>query len=369
MPTRTRPSLPRSSSSWVTAPTASSSKRWSGRTGPCTPTMRRRSTSISARPGSKTSRRLATPTRSSCARTRSSSTVPSRWVSWSTSSRSSVCSSSTTSSWTSTSTGGTSSSSRWTRTACTSHSPARSSRTRSARGTRPSSRRTRSSGWPGTSGATASLVYSSSRSRPPSASPCAASAFTWRTGPPARRRSPPRGSTSARTRCAPSGSSRPSRAAETWQPTGLPHAQRRNVHVRAAQARPERVLRQALGVAGRYPHGADRVPPVSRDAHPTEHAHSGAYPPTMGRGRSGFVLSTVKKSARKPLCGFTASVHEIPSHTLVLTSAQLEALQHMSNEQLAAAILSPAARPSTPYEQSRASAHRVGSTPRAFPVS
>ena len=88
------------------------------------------------------------------------------------------------------------------------------------RGTRPSSRRTRSSGWPGTSGATASLACSSSRSRPPSASPCAASASTWRTGPPARRRSPPRGSTSDRTRCVPSVSSGPSRAAETWQPTG-----------------------------------------------------------------------------------------------------------------------------------------------------
>ena len=43
---------------------------------------------------------------------------------------------------------------------------------------------------------------------------------------------------------------------------GLPHAQRRDVHVRAAQARPERLLRQALGVAGRNPHGADRVPPT-----------------------------------------------------------------------------------------------------------
>ena len=50
------------------------------------------------------------------------------------------------SSWTSTSTGRTSSSFRWTRTACTSHSPTRSSRTLSARGTRPSSRRTRSVG-------------------------------------------------------------------------------------------------------------------------------------------------------------------------------------------------------------------------------
>ena len=46
--------------------------------------------------------------------------------SWSTSSRSSACSSSTTSSWTSTSTGETSNSSRWTRTACTSPSPTRS---------------------------------------------------------------------------------------------------------------------------------------------------------------------------------------------------------------------------------------------------
>ena len=44
---------------------------------------------------------------------------------------------------------------------------------------------------------------------------------------------------------------------------GLPHAQRRDVHVRAAQARFECVLRQALGVGGRYPHGADRVPPVA----------------------------------------------------------------------------------------------------------
>ena len=43
---------------------------------------------------------------------------------------------------------------------------------------------------------------------------------------------------------------------------GLPHAQRRDVHLRAEQARPERVLRQALGVAGRHPHGADRVSPA-----------------------------------------------------------------------------------------------------------
>ena len=57
---------------------------------------------------------------------------------------------------------------------------------------------------------------------------------------------------------------------------GLPHAQRRHVHVRAAQARPERVLRQALGVGGRHPHGTDRVSPV---AHPTEHGATPRIPP------------------------------------------------------------------------------------------
>ena len=59
---------------------------------------------------------------------------------------SSVCSSFTMSSWTSTWTGGTSSSSRWTQTACTSLYPARGSRTSSDLATRPSSRRTKSVG-------------------------------------------------------------------------------------------------------------------------------------------------------------------------------------------------------------------------------
>ena len=81
------------------------------------------------------------------------------------------------------------------------------------------------------------------------------------------------------------------------------------------------------------------------------------------------VSSEPSKAARKPLCGFTTSVNEIPTHTLVLTREQLEALQHMSNEQLAATILSPVARSSAPREQTRASAHRAGSTPRVFPVS
>ena len=156
----------------------SSSRRWSGRTRPCTPAMRTRWTNISARPGSKTSRRSVMRTRSSCARASSPSTAHSKWESWSTSWRSSACSSSTTSSWTSTSIGETSSSSRWIRTACTSPSPTRSSRTPSSLATSPSSRRRRSSGWPGTSGATASPACSSSRRRPPVVLPFAASATT-----------------------------------------------------------------------------------------------------------------------------------------------------------------------------------------------
>ena len=74
--------------------------------------------------------------------------------------------------------GGTSSSSRWTQTACTSLYPARSSRTPSDLATRPSSRRKRSVGWPGTSRATASLGCSNSRRRVPTQSLFAASATT-----------------------------------------------------------------------------------------------------------------------------------------------------------------------------------------------
>ena len=146
MQTRTRPYSLRCSSSWATALTASSSKRWSGRTKPCTHEMRTRLTNISARPGSKISKRSATRTRSSFARTSSPSNAPSKWVSWLISLPSFACSSSTTSSSTTTSTGETLNSSRWTRTACTSPFPTTSSRTRSSRGTRPSSRLTRKSG-------------------------------------------------------------------------------------------------------------------------------------------------------------------------------------------------------------------------------
>ena len=57
------------------------------------------------------------------------------------------------------------------------------------------------------------------------------------------------------------------------------------------------------------------------------------------------------------------------THECEFTREQLEALQHMSNEQLAAAILYPAARPSAPHEQTPSSVHQEGSTPRVYPVS
>ena len=84
MQTRTRPYSPRSSNSWATALMASSSKRWSGRTKPCTHEMRTRLTNIFARPGSKISKRSATrtrSTRSSFARTSSPSKAHSKWAS------------------------------------------------------------------------------------------------------------------------------------------------------------------------------------------------------------------------------------------------------------------------------------------------
>ena len=212
--------------------------------------------------GSRPSRRSAPHTRLSCERSRSTSTGHSKSASWSTSSRSSVCSSSTTSSWTFTSTGGTSSSSRWTQTACTLLYPARSSRTPSVLGTRPSSRRTRSVGWPGTSGATASPVYSSSRRRYPRNRTL--QQVLPHKGPGHR---PGEGffqgsqQAAERDACRAFRASPCGRSGRGGQP-GLPNAGRRNVHVRAAQARSERVLRQALGVAGRHPHGATGVPPV-----------------------------------------------------------------------------------------------------------
>ena len=39
---------------------------------------------------------------------------------------------------------------------------------------------------------------------------------------------------------------------------------RGDVHIRAVQAWPERLLRQALGIGRWHPHGANRVPPQRR---------------------------------------------------------------------------------------------------------
>ena len=89
----------------------------------------------------------------------------------------------------------------------------------------------------------------------------------------------------------------------------------------------------------------------------------------MGRGRSGDTVSSRRKSAG----GNQSHVFFLPTgpyqEVLGLTRKQLEALKHLSNEQLAAAILSPAARPSAPREQTPASGHRADSTPRASQAS
>ena len=51
---------------------------------------------------------------------------------------------------------------------------------------------------------------------------------------------------------------------------GLPNAPRGHVHVRAAQAGAECLLRQALGAGGWHPHGAHRVPRAKLNKlHPT----------------------------------------------------------------------------------------------------
>ena len=85
----------------------------------------------------------------------------------------------------------------------------------------------------------------------------------------------------------------------------------------------------------------------------------------MGRGRSGDTVSSRRKSAG----GNQSHVFFLPTgpyqEVLGLTRKQLEALKRIPNEQLAAAILSPAALPLTPREQTLSSDHRAGSTPRA----
>ena len=124
---------------------------------------------------------------------------------------------------------------------------------------------------------------------------------------------------------------------------GLPHAQRRHVHVRAAQARPERVLRQALGVGGRHPHGAHRVPHTQLNT-----GQPPAYPNTMGRGRSGGITTSWRKAQRNP--------HR---YATMLQFKQAPP----------AAAPYRAVLPSTPHKQTLVWVRQKGSTPREHPVS
>ena len=129
---------------------------------------------------------------------------------------------------------------------------------------------------------------------------------------------------------------------------GLPHAQRRHVHVRAAQARSERVLRQALGITRRHPHGADRVSPVN---HTQLNTGQPPHTPTMGRGRSGGTTSSMRALTRHPK-------------------------RYVLNMRWGLNVSNPpavtpyqAVLPPTPHEQTRALVHRTGSKPREHPAS
>ena len=91
----------------------------------------------------------------------------------------------------------------------------------------------------------------------------------------------------------------------------------------------------------------------------------------MGRGRKGGITSSARKASHNSDKQVMPLMHKPPaaSPCWLITPAQLKALQRMSNEQLAAVILFPAARPSTPLEQTPSSGHRAGSTPRVSLVS
>ena len=91
----------------------------------------------------------------------------------------------------------------------------------------------------------------------------------------------------------------------------------------------------------------------------------------MGRGRKGGITTSSRKASHnsdKQVMPLILKPPAAPPCCLI-TREQLEALQHIPNEQLAAAILSPAARPSAPHEQTPASGHRAGSTPQASQAS
>ena len=89
----------------------------------------------------------------------------------------------------------------------------------------------------------------------------------------------------------------------------------------------------------------------------------------MGRGRSGDTVSSRRKCARGNQSHVFFTQNGPYQEVHGLTRKQLEALKRIPNEQLAAVILSPAAQPSAPHEQTLSSGHQEGSTPRASQAS
>ena len=91
----------------------------------------------------------------------------------------------------------------------------------------------------------------------------------------------------------------------------------------------------------------------------------------MGRGRSGNTVSSKRKCAQGNNQNNAFFITNGRPYTTVcgLTQEQIEALKHLSNAQLAAAIPSPAARSSIPREQTPSLDHQEGSTPRASQAS
>ena len=90
----------------------------------------------------------------------------------------------------------------------------------------------------------------------------------------------------------------------------------------------------------------------------------------MGRGRSGFLKTSAR--AHKGEIPHWGSVYserfDILQRETEITSNMVQLAQTLTKEQLVAALF-PAARPSTPREQTPSSGHRAGSTPRVSPVS
>ena len=85
----------------------------------------------------------------------------------------------------------------------------------------------------------------------------------------------------------------------------------------------------------------------------------------MGRGRSGGMFSSKRTYTQGRSHTFILIRNGQPCkfvHTFA--REHIEALKHLSNAQLAAAILSPAAQPSAPRERTHAWVHQEGSTPR-----